>query len=215
MEDIKITNEYSYKLGFSGGGYQKTVWIQSVGYPYREGENKLPRQMAWCNKCAQESSKVVAPIWLNNRHGYALKCIKCGGEHHMYVDMYVSRYIGRDMGGGGHISPTKGILTQRQSMDRKGIDSLNEIPKKVEKDICKAFGYTHEEYQEMRKEWEEKERKARKRLNNEQANQRAEYRNKEIKSASDKRKELIQKGVLKYKKGIGLVNTETGEVLKL
>lgn len=60
-----------------------------------------------------------------------------------------------------------------------------------------------------------KRKKARKRINNEQANRRAEYRNEKIKAASDKRKELIQKGILKFKKGIGLVNTETGEVIKL
>lgn len=208
MSELTFTHDH---------GYGETIWIGCQGFQVRRDgeENNLPRQKAWCKTCARESAEVVETIWMNGKPAYALKCNKCGGMHHMYVSMYVSRYIGRDMRGGGHISPTKGILTQRQAMDRKGIDSLNEIPKNVENDICKAFGYTHEEYQEMRKEWEEKERKARKRINNEQANRRAEYRNEEIKAASDKRKELIQKGILKFKKGIGLVNTETGEVIKL
>lgn len=197
--------------------YGETIWIGYQGFQVRRDgeENNLPRQKAWCRTCAKESAEVVETIWMNGKPAYALKCNKCGEMHHMYVSMFRQRYIGSNMKGGGHINPTRGINSVRNSMDRKGRETMAEIPKKVENEMCEMFGMSHEEYRENRKKWDERNQKARKRIENERAEIRAEIRDERIQQESDKRKELIEKGILKYVKGIGLVNTETGKVYKL
>lgn len=48
-----------------------------------------------------------------------------------------------------------------------------------------------------------------------QADYHVKLEDEERKEKSKKRKELIDKGIIKYVKNIGLVNTETGEVIKL
>lgn len=42
-----------------------------------------------------------------------------------------------------------------------------------------------------------------------------EIEEEEIQRKSEERKMLIEKGVLKYVKGVGLVNTETNQIVKL
>ena len=58
-------------------------------------------------------------------------------------------------------------------------------------------------------------KKWKKKFEREQAARHAEYEDEKRKEESSKRKELIDKGIIKYVKNIGLVNTETGEVIKL
>ena len=67
----------------------------------------------------------------------------------------------------------------------------------------------------MKKKWDEDKREAHKQFEREQSDLSAKWRDEEIKKQSQSRKELIQKGILKYVKNVGLVNTETGEVIKL
>ena len=54
-----------------------------------------------------------------------------------------------------------------------------------------------------------------KKLRNDQLDRQAKLAENKRVVESEKRKELIRRGVLKYIKGTGLVNTETGEVVKL
>ena len=186
-------------------------------YHYRsnEDESKLPRYGAWCKKCAQESAIPTMPIYMNGQPAYALKCRHCGSEYPMYKDMYIRRYIGSNTKNRGHINPTKGMMSLKQAMDRKARENHNDIEGKVANDICRAFGYTHEEYKEMKKEWKESERKAKQRFERETAEWKAKYREEKIIEKSEERKKLIQEGVIKYVKNIGLVDTRTNQVIKL
>ena len=81
--------------------------------------------------------------------------------------------------------------------------------------MCKIMKYTPEEYQEKKKIWEEESVKRNKKFEREKAERQSRWEDEKRKEESNKRKELIDKGVLKYVKNIGLVNTETGEVVKL
>lgn len=217
MGNAYSTPEFRWHPTLEHSYTQDTVWIGGCGYPFRKGEEDkdLPTQRAWCKHCARESAKIVAPIWLNGKPAYALECEKCGNMHHMYVHMYRQRYIGTRLPNGGSVAPTRGITSYRNAMDRIAIEKHNQIPKKVEDDMCKLLKCSHEEYREMKKGWEEEDKKIRKKIKNEEANRRAQWKEEDIKRESDKRKELIARGVLVYKKGIGLVNTETGEIVKL
>lgn len=181
-------------------------------YDYRKGEEQTPAKGAFCRKCAKETAKPVYPIFMNGKEAYALKCIKCGSEYAMYKSMYYERYIGYDTMSGGHVNPTHGMVSRVNAMDRKAREAYNAIPQKVEDKMCETFGYTHEEYKNIRKKWKEEDAKAYKKF---QAENFARFEDEERKQKSEKRKELIEKGILKYVKGIGLVNTETGEVVKL
>lgn len=67
----------------------------------------------------------------------------------------------------------------------------------------------------MKKEWEKENKKEKKRLEKEQAERFADFEEKQREITSNKRKKLIEKGILKYVKNVGLVNTETGEIVKL
>lgn len=212
---VEITQESRWNRDFSHTKMVKTVWIGYQGFDYREGEEELPRQKAWCKQCGQESANVVAPIWMNCKPAYALKCEKCGEMHHMYVSLYRQRYIGSNIKGGGRINPTRGTTSVQNAMDRKARETMRAIPKKVENDMCEMFGMSHEEYRAMKERSAERTRQARKRIDNEWADRRAEWRDEKLQRESDERKELIAKGVLVYKKGIGLVNTETGQIIKL
>lgn len=56
---------------------------------------------------------------------------------------------------------------------------------------------------------------AHKRYEREAAKFHVQFENEQIKRESEDRKELIAKGILKYVKNIGLVNINTGQVVKL
>lgn len=184
-------------------------------YRSDEKEGDLPKVGAFCKDCAKETAKPIYPIFMNGRPAYALQCTKCGNEYAMYKHTFFSRYIGSTTKNGGRINPTKGMMSRFDAMDRKAREEYNSIPKRVEDDLCKAFGYSHEEYEKMKSEWDENDKKLRKKWENDEANRRAHYQEEKMKKASEERKTLIAKGVLQYVKNIGLVNTETGEVVKL
>lgn len=210
---MERTMEY---IGFR----QRTCDIVRLGidwFDYREDEDEkdLPTNGAFCKNCAKETAKPVYPIYMNGKPAYALRCDKCGSEYPMYKSMYISRYIGYKTRSGGFVNPTHGLISPFSAMDRKAREHHNDIPKRVEDDMCKNFGYSHEEYREMKKKWDEDKKKAHKKFERAEADMRAKFQEEDIKRESNKRKELIEKGILKYVKNIGLVNTETGEVVKL
>lgn len=129
----------------------------------------------------------------------------------MYQSTYKMRYIGSTTPNGGIINPTHGGSTLPEliaSMDRKARKDWNNRHKKTEAHMCNLMGCTPEEYKEKKKQWAKVTR-------NYEAEQRARWEDEERKSESEKRKELIEKGILKYVKNVGLVNTQTGEVVKL
>ena len=119
------------------------------------------------------------------------------------------------MAAGGHVNHTHGMLSVTAAMNRKAKNYHNDRDKRVEDDMCKAFGFTHEEYTDMKKEWEKENKKEKKRLEKEKTERFADFEEKQREITSNKRKELIEKGILKYVKNVGLVNTETGEIIKL
>lgn len=106
-------------------------------------------------------------------------------------------------------------MSRKTAMDRKAREYHNSIPKKVEEEMCEIFGYSPEEYKEIKKKWDEDKKKRHKRFKNEMAQVHAHFEDEKIQRESDNRRELITKGILKYVKNIGLVNTETGQVIKL
>lgn len=181
---------------------------------YREGEQELPKVGAFCKKCARETAKPVFPIYMNGKEAYALHCNKCGSEYPMYKSMFIERYIGYD-GVIGHINPTHGIKTIYQAMDKRAKKYHDDREKRVAEQMCKIMKCTPEEYQEKKKIWEEESAKRNKKFEREKAEHQSRWEDEKRKEESNKRKELIDKGVLKYVKNIGLVNTETGEVVKL
>lgn len=125
------------------------------------------------------------------------------------------KYIGYDLLSGGRVNPTHGTKSIVASMDRKAREHYNNRRKRVEDDMCKIMNCSHEEYQEKKKRWEEENTLIRKQIKRDEANRYAKWEDEERKAEAKKRKELIEKGIIKYVKNIGLVNTETGEIIKL
>lgn len=191
------------------------VTINIEWFHYRNDETDLPKVGAFCKKCAKETAKPVFPIFMNGTPAYALRCEKCGSEYPMYKSMYIERYIGYDLKNGGHVNPTHGVKSIYSSMDRKAKECYNGKDARVEKKICSYTGWSVEEYRKNKAEWDKEEEKFRKKFKAEQSDYHAKLENEKRKNESAKRKELIEKGVLKYVKNVGLVNTETGEVIKL
>lgn len=191
------------------------VTIDQDWFDYRKDEKELPKVGAWCKTCAKETAKPVYPIYMNCKPAYALRCEKCGSEYPMYKSMFFQRYVGCATKNGGYINPTHGLISHRAAMNRKAREYHDNILKKVENEMCKMFGCSHEEYGEMKKKWDEDSKNARKRFEREMAESHARFKEEEIKRESENRKELIAKGILKYVKNIGLVITETGRVVKL
>lgn len=81
--------------------------------------------------------------------------------------------------------------------------------------MCEFLNCTHDEYREMKRQREEEDKKIRIRLKKADAERQAKYEDEKREAASNERKKLIEEGIIKYVKNIGLVNTETGEVIKL
>ena len=181
-------------------------------YFYRGGEEDLPKQAAWCKHCSKLSAKPMMPIVLNNSDGYALRCPKCRGEFAIYKDRYIRMYVGTKTASGGRINPTYGKLSTKEAMDRRALDERNRRAKEIDKHICELSGYSSEEWGRIKAKHEEEIRRL---LKDTTAKAEAHRKDEEIKNESEKRKELIAKGVLKYVKGIGLVNSETNQIVKL
>lgn len=129
--------------------------------------------------------------------------------------MYNQRYIGTRYGKDGFVRPTHGVVSYQSAMDRKARDIKASIPQRVEKEVCSMLNMSVEEYRELKKGWDEENAKMRKRIQREDAERHARYQDEKRAQESTTRKELIERGVLKYVKNIGLVNTETGQVVKL
>lgn len=191
------------------------VRLNNDWFDFRPNESKIPTVGAFCNHCRKDTAKPVYSIYMNGKEAYALRCNKCGNEYAMYKSMFIERYVGYDTLSGGHVNPTYGTMNRKSAMNRKAIQRYNNIKSEVAETMCKVMNCTLEEYKEQKKKWDEERKKEHKKFENDMAEVRARYEDEQRKSESAKRKELIKKGVLKYKKGIGLVNTVTGEVVKL
>ena len=201
-------------IGFRGK-YCDIVKLGWDWFDYRNDETELPKVGAFCKTCAKETAKPVYPIYMNGKAAYALQCKKCGSEYPMYKSMFTERYVGYETKSGGRVAPTHGLISHVAAMDRKAIEYHNSIPQRVEDHMCETFGYTHEEYKEMKKKWDEESRKEHKKFETERLESRARLRDEQMQKESNNRKELIAKGILKYVKNVGLVNTETGDIVKL
>lgn len=201
-------------IGFRGK-FCDIVTIGQDWFDYRNGEPDLPKKGAYCKKCRQESAKPIFPIYMNGREAYALRCTKCGSEYPMYKSVYTMWYLGSKLSH-GYIRPTHGLIGYREAMDGKARNYHDkEIPKKIEQDMCKLMDMTVEEYREQKKQWDEEQAKSHKEFLNKQKERMVEIEEEEIQRKSEERKMLIEKGVLKYVKGVGLVNTETNQIVKL
>ena len=143
--NMYIKAEYNAR----GDKLLKIVSTESGDFRYRDDERLLPAVGAFCKKCRTETAKPFYPIIMNGQDAYALKCEKCGSEYPMYRSMYIQRYIGHDLHGGGHVNPTHGMKSRKSCRNR-----------------------------------------------------------------SNERKKLIDQGILKYVKNVGIVDTRTNQVLK-
>lgn len=191
------------------------VTMDMEWFDYREGEDDLPKVGAFCKKCAKNTAKPMMPIYMNGRQAYALHCDKCGSEYPMYKSMFITRYVGYDLEHGGHVNPTYGMKSIPASMDRKAREYYNKREERVAKIMCDAMKCTPEEYKEKQKEWEKYRKKSMRKFEDERVKFHLQFQEEERKEKSAKRKELIDKGIIKYIKNVGLVNTETGEIIKL
>lgn len=210
-KNMERTFEY---IGFRG----RICDIVKIGidwFDYRDNEINLPKVGAFCRKCSKETAKPMMPIYMNGKPAYVLHCNKCGSEYPMYKSMFVQRYVGYDLACGGHVNPTHGTKSIVASMDRKAKDHYNNREKCVEARMCEMMNCSPEEYRERKKKWTEENKKLERKFEREQAARHAEYEDEKRKEESIKRRELIDKGIIKYIKNVGLVNTETGEVVKL
>lgn len=207
---MERTTEY---FGFRG----RCCDIVRIGvdwFDYRDNESELPKAGAFCRKCAKESAKPAMPIYMNGKPAYVLHCDKCGSEYPMYKSMFIQRYVGYDTVV-GHVNPTHGMKSIVASMDRKTREHYNNREKRVAEQMCKLLHCSPEEYKEMKNRWAEEDKKWKRKYEREQADHQTKWEDEKRKEESNKRKELIDKGIIKYVKNIGLVNTETGEVVKL
>ena len=208
---MEKTTEY---IGFRER-YCDIVRIGFDWFDYRDDEPNLPNVGAFCKKCAKETAKPMMPIYMNGKPAYGLHCDKCGSEYTMYKSMFIERYIGYDLVCGGHVNPTHGTKSRVASMDRKAKDYYNDREKRVESSMCEMMNCSTEEYRELKKKWAEENKKLGKKFEREQAERRAGWENEKRQEESNNRKELIDKGIIKYVKNVGLVNTKTGEIVKL
>lgn len=191
----------------------KSCDIVEIGFDwfdYRNGEDELPKEKAWCRNCATESAKVMYPIYMNARPAYGLMCEKCGSEYPMYQMDFSYRYRGKSYGN-GCILPTKGMKSIVQAMDREARAHYVKKKEETVDRMCEEFHQTKEEYLKRKEKWDKEASKRRKEFD---ANLDRTILESKVERDSSRRRELIQKGVLKYQKGV-LVNTETGEVIKL
>ena len=178
-------------------------------------EIPMPANSAWCRKCTKESAKVIYGIYMNGNPAYALKCKYCGSEYPMYKSDYQIKYVGTDIAGVGRIDPTHGTKSRSLGMSNHVRQKLNKQRDEKCQEIYKLAGFSDEEIKESKKKFDERERQIHKQFVQSTAERRAQYEKEKIKKESQKRKDLIEKGIFKYVKGIGLVNQETGEVVKL
>lgn len=192
----------------------KIVSTESGDFRYRNDEHVLPSVGAFCKKCRTETAKPFYPIIMNEQDAYALKCEKCGSEYPMYRSMYIQRYIGHDLRGGGHMNPTHGMKSRKSCMDRAAIDNLKGRQKRIEKTVCDITGLSPEKYAEFKKEYDKECQKDLIGLKQRKADISAHYEDEERRDSSNERKKLIDQGILKYVKNVGIVDTRTNQVLK-
>ena len=100
-------------------------------------------------------------------------------------------------------------------MDRRAKTYHDERGKRVEDKMCEFLNCTHEEYRAKKRRWEEEDKEILIRAKRLEAERQAKYEDEKREAASNERKKLIEEGIIKYVKNVGLVNTETGEVIKL
>ena len=208
--NMHIKSEYNAR----GDKLLKIVSTESGDFRYRNGERDLPAVGAFCNKCRTETAKPFYPIIMNGQDAYALKCEKCGSEYPMYRSMYIQRYIGHDLRGGGHVDPTHGMKSRKSCMDRAAIDNLKGRQKRIEKTIREINGLTPEKYAEFKKEYDKECRKDLIALKQRKADINSQYEDEDRRNRSNDRKELIDHVPLKYVKNVGLVDTRTNQVVK-
>lgn len=193
----------------------RIITVGMSGFDYRKGEDELPTTGAWCRECAEESAKPIYPIYMNCKPAYVLECPKCGSTYPMYVSMYRQRYIGRNTKNGGQINPTHGKTNIFGAMNRKAKSDYNDARNKAKEEVMRVFNMTQEDYEKYAKERDERHKKDKKRAERRESEFRAKFADERRQMESDERKRLIENGTLKYVKNIGLVNTETGQVVKL
>ena len=208
--NMYIKAEYNAR----GDKLLKIVSTESGDFHYRNGERDLPAVGAFCKKCRTETAKPFYPIIMNGQDAYALKCEKCGSEYPMYKHMYIQRYIGYDLCVGGHVNPTHGMKSRKSCMDRAAIDNLKGRQKRIEKTIREINGLTPEKYAEFKKEYDKESQKDLIGLKQRKADISARYEDEERQDRSNERKKLIDQGILKYVKNVGIVDTRTNQVLK-
>lgn len=192
-----------------------TVEVGGELFYWRKSNKMMPTARAFCRNCGKESAKPVHAIYMNGRDAYGLRCEKCGSEYPMYESTYVSRYVGHRTSGGGFVNATHGQMSRLNAMDRRARQEYRNIPKIVEESMCNMLNMTHEEYRDMIKRRDENNARMQKAINAQKADRQAQRRDEKIDEQSNNRKELIAKGVLKYVKNVGLVNTETRQVVKV
>ena len=208
--NMHIKSEYNAR----GDKLLKIVSTDCGDFRYRNDEHILPSVGAFCKKCRTETAKPFYPIIMNGQDAYALKCEKCGSEYPMYRSMYIQRYIGHDLRGGGHVNPAHGMKSRKSCMDRTDIDNLKRLHKRIEKTICENNGLSLEKYLEFKKECNEECRKDLIALKQRKADINSQYEDEDRRNRSNDRKELIDHVPLKYVKNVGLVDTRTNQVVK-
>lgn len=204
--------EKTYEWTITKRKYVDMINMNGELFECRTEEN-TPKKGAYCKKCREETAKPVFAIYMNGQPAYALRCNKCGNEYPIYKSTYIRRYIGQDLLH-GHMNPTHGG-SFLPAMDRRARTYYDGRKKRVEDKMCEFLNCTHDEYREMKRQWEEEDKKNRIRLKRVEAEREAKYENEKREADSNERKKLIEEGIIKYVKNIGLVNTETGEVIKL
>lgn len=193
----------------------KDIWVGCQGYYEVEALYKLPSAKAFCKHCAREVCKPIAWVDFNAKLGIVVECEKCNERYVMYENRYIEYYLGRHTDY-GFIPPTHGkdVPIPRGVMDKMKAASKKRFEETSE-NLAKTFGISREELEDMRVKWKAEDAAAHKQYEGEKADYAAKRQDKEIADKSTERKRLIEAGILVYKKGYGLVNTETGEIYKI
>lgn len=199
---MKKCNEY---LGFR----HRVCEIVTVGsdwYDFRDA--KVPTQRAYCRNCRDLSAKPVYAVYMNRKPAIAVQCTKCKDEYVLYESDYNMQYVGINLRSGGKIEPTYGKKTWIESMDRKAVENRRNRKNKLTAELAKIHGMSKEDY-------EKEEQKRIKKFHQSLEETRYDIRERERKEKAEERKELLRIGVLKYVKGVGLVDTRTNQIYKV
>jgi len=168
----------------------------------RDDTKSLPRIGEWCRDCADNSAVPKYLSTKNGRPAYIFECRHCHNRYTVYKDVYDHKHIRRTKVS-FNCTEAEYRVRYTKFINEFIPDASDEAKKERIEGMMKSHENEEKSYAEYKKNevdrhmiWE------------------ADNSKKKIDQESLSRKELIEKGILKFdKKNHCLINTETGQIV--